>query len=113
MHVKELVFSLILLLQACGPLLAQTPAPIQPDSPGILQKLADKAREAKVKVQGWGESVAGFTGAYYEDHIQPLTDSYVQWASRFKSSVLETIQTTIDNYKPLKATNPTDQPPQN
>ncbi|XP_049439223.1 apolipoprotein C-IV isoform X1 [Epinephelus fuscoguttatus] len=112
MHVKELVFGLILLMQACGPLLAQTAAPKQPDSPGLLQRLAEKAREAKATVQGWGEPVLGYIDAYYEDHIHPVTDSYVKWASDVKSSVWEKIQTTIDNYRQLRATNPTDQPSQ-
>ncbi|KAI4811158.1 hypothetical protein KUCAC02_014076 [Chaenocephalus aceratus] len=44
MHTKELVFGLILLMQACGPLLAKTKAPKQPNSPGILQWLAEKFR---------------------------------------------------------------------
>ncbi|XP_035528916.1 apolipoprotein C-IV [Morone saxatilis] len=84
-------------MQACGPLLAQTQAPEQPDAPGILQRLTEKAREAKAKVQDYGGAALGFLGAYYEDHIQP-------WASGVKSSVWEKIQT----YMPLKANSPTD-----
>ncbi|KAK5861892.1 hypothetical protein PBY51_017331 [Eleginops maclovinus] len=105
MHTKELVFGLILLMQACGPLLAETPATDQTDSPGLLQRLAEKTREVKAKVRDYGLPVLGFIDIYYEDHIQPLTDSYFQWASNIKSSVWEKIQTTIDNYMPLKATN--------
>lgn len=37
-------FSLTNICAACGPLLAQTAAPKQPDSPGLLQRLAEKAR---------------------------------------------------------------------
>uniref|UniRef100_UPI001ED7E880 apolipoprotein C-IV n=1 Tax=Scatophagus argus TaxID=75038 RepID=UPI001ED7E880 len=103
MHVKELVLSLILLMQACGPLLAQTAAPDPPDSPGILQRLTERAREAKAKVQDLGGTVLDFVGAYYGDHIQPVTDTYVEWASDIKSSAWEKIQTTFDNYMPKMA----------
>lgn len=77
MHMKELIFALILLMQgttlaellctsldfvpwspvlsallpsltslsaACGLLLAQTEAPAQPDPPGLLQRLTERAR---------------------------------------------------------------------
>ncbi|XP_060905343.1 apolipoprotein C-IV [Labrus mixtus] len=114
MHMKELFFTIIMLMKACGPLSAQTTAaPPQPDPPGILQRLAEKARAAKAKVQGFGEQALGFAGAYYEDHIQPVTDRYFGWAFSVKSSVLENIQTTMDNYNPLKATTPADQLPVN
>ncbi|KAI3361197.1 hypothetical protein L3Q82_013397 [Scortum barcoo] len=100
MHKKELLFSLILLMEACGLLLAQSPspAPAQPDPPGILQRLAEKARETKAKVQDLGGVAWGFLDAYYEDHIQPVTDSYTKWASDVKSSVWETILSRIENY---------------
>uniref|UniRef100_A0A3Q3L987 Apolipoprotein C-IV n=1 Tax=Mastacembelus armatus TaxID=205130 RepID=A0A3Q3L987_9TELE len=101
MHTKALVLCLILLIQACGPLLAQTLDPTQPDSPGILQRLAQTAREAKAKVQNVGATVVGFLGAYYEDHIQPVADSYAGWASNIKSSFWTKIQTTIETYSPF------------
>ncbi|XP_044215700.1 apolipoprotein C-IV [Thunnus albacares] len=109
MHLKLLV-SCLILLSACGPLLAQTAAP-QPDPEGILHRLADRAREVKAQVQNVGEVVLGIAGTYYEDHLQPVADSYAQWASSLKSSVWEKIQTTIDNYMPFKATTQTDQLP--
>lgn len=79
----------------------------------MLQRLAEKTREVKAKVQDLGEPVLGYIGTYYEDHIQPVTEIYFEWAANVKSSVWEKIQTTIDNYMPLRATNPTDQTPQN
>ncbi|XP_034467314.1 apolipoprotein C-IV [Hippoglossus hippoglossus] len=108
MHTKVLVFGLVLLMQACVPLSAQTLAPEPPDSPGILQRLAEKAREAKAKVQDYGATAVGFFGAYYEDHIQPVSDSYAKWASNVRSSMWEKIQTSIDGYMPFRATNATD-----
>ncbi|XP_034089337.1 apolipoprotein C-IV [Gymnodraco acuticeps] len=105
MHTKELVFGLILLMQACGPLLAKTKAPKQPNSSGILQWLTEKFRGVKATVQGYFGPFLGFLFAYYEDHIQPVTDSCFQWASR----VWEKIHPTIDNYyMPEPAANPTD-----
>uniref|UniRef100_A0A672Y6F6 Uncharacterized protein n=1 Tax=Sphaeramia orbicularis TaxID=375764 RepID=A0A672Y6F6_9TELE len=58
-------------------------------------------REAKVKVQDFGEAALGFAGAYYEDHIQPVTASYTDWASGLKSTLWEKIKTTIDDYSPF------------
>ncbi len=58
-------------------------------------------RETKSKVKDFGGAAWGFFGTYYEDHIQPLTDSYTEWASDVKSSVWEKIQTTVENYLPL------------
>uniref|UniRef100_A0A3B4WNY0 Uncharacterized protein n=1 Tax=Seriola lalandi dorsalis TaxID=1841481 RepID=A0A3B4WNY0_SERLL len=55
-------------------------------------------RDAKAKVHGLGVTALDFLGTYYEDHIQPVTDNYVGWASNVKSSMWEKIQTTIDNY---------------
>uniref|UniRef100_A0A3P9MMR6 Apolipoprotein C-IV n=1 Tax=Oryzias latipes TaxID=8090 RepID=A0A3P9MMR6_ORYLA len=81
--------------------LAQTPTE-QPDSPGILRRLAERARQAKAKFQGLGETALGFAGAYYEDHIQPVTDSYVEWASNVRSSLQERIQTAVENYIPFR-----------
>lgn len=59
-------------------------------------------REAKTTVQYVGETVLDFAGAYYEDHIQPVTESYARWASDIKSSMWEKIQSTIHDYMPNK-----------
>uniref|UniRef100_A0A3Q2QMN1 Apolipoprotein C-IV n=2 Tax=Fundulus heteroclitus TaxID=8078 RepID=A0A3Q2QMN1_FUNHE len=76
--------------------------PEQPDSRGILQRLADRAGQAKAKITSIGETVAGFAGAFYEDHIQPVAGSYVDWASNMRSSLWEKVQTAVDNYMPTK-----------
>ncbi|KAM9722728.1 apolipoprotein C-IV isoform 1-T1 [Menidia menidia] len=100
-RIRTLVFSLLLLIQACPPALAQTEAPEQPDSPGILQRLTERARQAKAKIQSIGDTALGFAGAYYEDHIQPVASSYVEWASNVRMSLRERMQKTIDNYRPF------------
>ncbi|KAK2844833.1 hypothetical protein Q5P01_011492 [Channa striata] len=110
MKTKTLVFCVVLLLQACRPLLAQTPAPKQQDSPGLLQRLTERAREAKSKVQNIGDTALELLGAYYEDHIQPVTASYTEWASNVRSSVWTKLKTTIDNYMPFQAKDPADHP---
>ncbi|XP_062255724.1 apolipoprotein C-IV [Platichthys flesus] len=108
MRTGVLVFGLVLLMQACEPLSAQTLAPEPPDSPGILQRLVEKAREAKAEVQAYGATAVGFFGAYYEDHIQPVTHSYAEWASNARSSMWEKIQTRLDSFMPFRSTNATD-----
>lgn len=65
-------------------------------------------RAAKAKVQDMGGTALGFFGAYYEDHIQPVTGSYADWVSDVRGSMWEKIQTAVDNYMPFRATNATD-----
>uniref|UniRef100_A0A672FE57 Apolipoprotein C-IV n=1 Tax=Salarias fasciatus TaxID=181472 RepID=A0A672FE57_SALFA len=84
-------------LSACGPLLAQTPAPAQPDPPGLLQRLAESARNAKAKIQHFGEMARGFADTYYEDHIQPVAGDYVDWASQKSRSALPKLKTAGSN----------------
>ncbi|XP_041843545.1 apolipoprotein C-IV [Melanotaenia boesemani] len=93
MHMKLLVFFLIFLMQA----LAQTPSPEESDSPGILQRIQERARKARTKIQDIVSLAVGFGGAYYEDHIQPVTDSYVEWATNLGSSLWEKVQATVGN----------------
>ncbi|XP_035490058.1 apolipoprotein C-IV [Scophthalmus maximus] len=109
MHTKVFVFGLICLMQVCGPVLAETLAPEPADSPGMLQMLAKKAREAQEKVNELVGGVLMLASMYHDEYIQPLTSSYAQWASDVKSSAWEKIQTTLDEYMMIKATNATDQ----
>lgn len=50
-----------------------------------------------------GGAVFGFLGTYYEDHIQPVKDSYAEWASGIKEAMWDKIQTTFDRYTQRKA----------
>lgn len=61
-------------------------------------------RAAKSKIQEFGNVARGIAGAYYEDHIQPVKDSYAEWASDVKGSVWEKIQSAIDSYTPFNTT---------
>ncbi|CAB1334018.1 unnamed protein product, partial [Coregonus sp. 'balchen'] len=70
----------------CVSIVAQTPAPGDSDSEGVLQRATEAYRAAKVKAQRIGEVVRAFAGAYYEDHIKPVADPYMDWASASTSS---------------------------
>uniref|UniRef100_A0A8C5G995 Uncharacterized protein n=1 Tax=Gouania willdenowi TaxID=441366 RepID=A0A8C5G995_GOUWI len=58
-------------------------------------------RETKEKIQGYGELAQGYADAFYEDHIQPVTDTYVEWVSSLKDSMWEKIQSNMENYMPF------------
>lgn len=68
--------------------------------------------EAKHKIEKIGGVLMGFAGTYYEDHIQPVTDGYVEWVSNARTTFWEKLQMTVDNYNPYKTTSPANQPPQ-
>ncbi|KAF7652183.1 hypothetical protein LDENG_00100170 [Lucifuga dentata] len=76
-------------IAACGPLFVQTQTPTTEDteSGGFLQRMVEKARETKEKIENIGGSLMGFAGAYYEDHIQPVTGRYTEWASNAEKTV--------------------------
>lgn len=96
MHTKLLAISLLLVMQVCDQVSAQN------DPPGILQRLADRVSAAKTKVQNIGATAYGYAETYYADNIQPLTDSYSQWLSGVKNSVLEKVQHTVGDYIPTR-----------
>lgn len=50
-------------------------------------------RKVKDTVHGLGETALDFAGAYYEEHIQPVTASYVEWAS---NAIIPKISDFID-----------------
>lgn len=58
---------------------------------------------AKAKAKELGGVVLGFAAAYYEDHVQPVTDPYFEWAASARSSFWERVQKTVDNYTPFKS----------
>ncbi|XP_057691260.1 apolipoprotein C-IV [Corythoichthys intestinalis] len=101
---KFFIVALILLIQACGPLWAQTPAPGPPDSPGMLTRLFDKARAAKENVETALDVVIDFAGEYYGEHIQPVVDNYRNWAAGMRTSARE----KMHYYLPLFMPNTTD-----
>ncbi|XP_061633525.1 apolipoprotein C-IV [Phyllopteryx taeniolatus] len=102
---RFLVITLILLIQACGPIWAQTQTPEpEPDSPGILERLVDRARAAQENVQNAMDLVKGIAAVYYDEHVQPVVDNYSQWAAGIRTSAREKIL----NYLPFVSSNTTD-----
>ncbi|KAK0150806.1 Apolipoprotein C-I [Merluccius polli] len=87
------------LKEPCGPLMAQTPSPPEEDSMGILGSLAQKAREAKDKVQATGTAVLGFAEMYYDEHIRPMTDFSWDWPLVKSKNMWWNIQKTFDEYR--------------
>ncbi|XP_067093792.1 apolipoprotein C-IV [Osmerus mordax] len=93
MQKMMLVVALVLLMQVCEPILAQTPTGLGSESePGILQRVSDRYRNGVARVQGIGGTVLGYAGAYYEDHIKPVTDPYINWVSSFSRSLYDRVQ---------------------
>uniref|UniRef100_A0AAV2MAG8 Apolipoprotein A-II n=1 Tax=Knipowitschia caucasica TaxID=637954 RepID=A0AAV2MAG8_KNICA len=101
MDKRGVVIALILLIQACGPLVAQTEAPAPP---GLMQRLTERAKEVREKVQRVGGAVVGFAGTYYEDHLQPAASSYFQWASSWGKSLREMPPYIIESRCELRLT---------
>ncbi|XP_077383325.1 apolipoprotein C-IV isoform X2 [Festucalex cinctus] len=102
---RFLVIALILLIQACGPLWAQTPEPGLPVSPGFLERLLDKARAAKENAAAGRDMAIDFASEYYDEHIQPVVEDYSQWAAGFRDSAKEKIR----HYLSFFTANSTDQ----
>ncbi|XP_072316455.1 apolipoprotein C-IV [Eucyclogobius newberryi] len=98
MDKRSLVLGLILLIQASGPLLAQS---TDPPPPGLMQRLTERAIKAREKVQHVREAVLGFAGTYYEDHLQPAAASYYEWASGWRDSLWDTMHSRIKSYNPF------------
>ncbi|XP_042176060.1 apolipoprotein C-IV [Oncorhynchus tshawytscha] len=100
---KLKLVALLLLIQACVSIVAQTPAPEDSVSEGVLQRASETYRAAKVKAQRIREAVQAFAGAYYEDHIKPVADPYIymDWASASTSSFWDRVKEKIDQYRPI------------
>ncbi|KAM9513335.1 apolipoprotein C-IV [Salvelinus alpinus] len=101
MQGKLRLVALVLLLQACVSIVAQMPAPGDSDSEGVLQRATEAYRAAKVKAQRIREVVQAFAGAYYEDHIKPVADPYMDWASASTSSFWDRVKEKMDQYRPI------------
>lgn len=89
--------ALVLLIQAY----VSIAAPGDSDSEGVLQRATEAYRAAKVKAQRIREVVQAFAGAYYEDHIKPVADPYMDWASASTSSFWDRVKEKMDQYRPI------------
>ena len=59
-------------------------------------------RQTKANIEVAGATVMGFAGAYYEEHIQPVTGGYFDWASNVRKSMWDMIQTAVEDYMPSR-----------
>ncbi|XP_049336101.1 apolipoprotein C-IV [Astyanax mexicanus] len=88
---KLALFTLVMVLQACT-IMAES------DDPGVLEKAREAYRELKTKVVSAGSTVADLAGMYYEDHVKPVTDPYVQWAKDRASAAWERVKNRVPGY---------------
>lgn len=56
-------------------------------------------RDTKTKVLNVGSTVAGFAGMYYEEHLKPVTDPYMEWAKDRASSLWERAKNRMPTFR--------------
>lgn len=56
-------------------------------------------RDTKTKVLNVGSTVAGFAGMYYEEHLKPVADSYMEWAKDGASSLWEKLKSKVPTFR--------------
>lgn len=88
---KLVLFTLVMVLQACM-IMADS------DDTGVLERAREAYRELKTKVVSAGSTVADYAGMYYEDHVKPVTDPYVQWARERASSAWDRVKNRVSGY---------------
>uniref|UniRef100_A0A674B579 Apolipoprotein C-IV n=1 Tax=Salmo trutta TaxID=8032 RepID=A0A674B579_SALTR len=71
---------------------AQTPAPGDSDSEGVLHRATEAYRYKQTH-----KVVQAFAGAYYEDHIKPVADPYMDWVSASTSSFWDRVKEKMDH----------------
>ncbi|XP_035278881.1 apolipoprotein C-IV [Anguilla anguilla] len=76
---KLVLFALVLGLQACMAMSAPLDEDDSSEESGFLWSTVSKAQAA-------GEMLKGYAEMYYEDHIKPSADPYIQWANEQVSS---------------------------
>ncbi|KTG44756.1 hypothetical protein cypCar_00012467 [Cyprinus carpio] len=91
---RLIFFALVVTLQAClaSSNLLPTPAP---DNAGLLERAKQVYRDTKTKVLNVGSTVADFAGMYYEEHLKPVTDPYMEWAKDRANSLWERVKSRM------------------
>ncbi|XP_076826245.1 apolipoprotein C-IV [Brachyhypopomus gauderio] len=93
---RLVVFVLVIVLQVCVSS-ADSP-PVTDEAPVNLEWVAGAYRELKEKVVGTSEVVAELASMYYEDHVKPMTDPYVEWAKDTTRSLWGRIKDRVSSY---------------
>ncbi|XP_073703131.1 apolipoprotein C-IV [Garra rufa] len=95
---RLIFFVLVVTLQVC--LTSSNPLPTSaPDDAGYLERAKQAYRDTKAKVLNVGSTVAGFAGMYYEEHLKPVTDPYVEWAKDRASSLWERVKNRVHTFR--------------
>ncbi|XP_056331885.1 apolipoprotein C-IV [Danio aesculapii] len=92
---SRLVFLVLFVtLQVCLTL-SNPLATTAPDNAGLLERAKQLYRGTKAKVLDVGKTAAGYAGMYYEDHLKPLTDSYMDWAKDSTSALWQRLKNRL------------------
>ncbi|KAK2903089.1 hypothetical protein Q8A67_007802 [Cirrhinus molitorella] len=95
---RLIFFVLVVTLQVC--LTSSNSLPTSaPDNAGLLERAKQAYRDTKAKVLNVGSTVAGFAGMYYEEHLKPVTDPYVEWAKDRASSLWERVKNRVPTFR--------------
>uniref|UniRef100_A0A673GQP1 Apolipoprotein C-IV n=1 Tax=Sinocyclocheilus rhinocerous TaxID=307959 RepID=A0A673GQP1_9TELE len=96
---SRLIFlALVVTLQVCLASSNWLPTPA-PDNAGLLERATQVYRDTKTKVLNVGSTVAGFAGMYYEEHLKPVTDPYMEWAKDSASSLWERVKSRMPTFR--------------
>ncbi|XDV40210.1 hypothetical protein PO909_009337, partial [Leuciscus waleckii] len=66
---------------------------------GLLERAQHLYRDTKTKVLNVGSTAAGFVGMYFEDHLKPVADSYMEWAKDGASSLWERLKRKVPTFR--------------
>ncbi|KAK9961230.1 hypothetical protein ABG768_009027 [Culter alburnus] len=95
---RLVLFVLVVMLQVC--LTSSNPLPsTAPDNAGLFERAQQVYRDTKTKVLNVGSTVAGFAGMYYEEHLKPVADSYMEWAKDGASSLWERVKSKVPTFR--------------
>ncbi|XP_039535818.1 apolipoprotein C-IV [Pimephales promelas] len=95
---RLVLFVLVVMLQVCWTLSNPLPS-AAPDNAGLLGRAQQVYRDTKTKVLNVGSTAAGFVGMYYEDHLKPVADSYVEWAKDGANSFWERLKRKVSTFR--------------
>ncbi|XP_067305774.1 apolipoprotein C-IV [Pseudorasbora parva] len=95
---RLVLFVLAVTLQVCFTSCNPLPSPA-PDDNGLLGRVQQVYRDTKTKVLNVGSTVTGFAGMYYEEHLKPVADSYMEWAKDSASSFWERMKSKMPTFR--------------
>ncbi|XP_043117981.1 apolipoprotein C-IV [Puntigrus tetrazona] len=95
---RLIFFVLVVTLQVR--LTSSEPLPTSaPNNAGLLERAKQAYRDTKTKVLNVGSTVAGFAGMYYEEHLKPVADPYVEWAKDHANSLWDRVKSRMPSFR--------------